>query len=225
MGFKLIILCVFALLIQDQVQAGVEDHEAYFRIGQFELKELDTEQISDKNFGDRIDNLGRIIGNIADLVALGEEIYTLVDKGRPTNSTVYIPISVIPKVSGQPVDLLDTENWPRPTKKTYEITYKNPFGAEVVKFRYSLFYTVGGTYDGKGAYITALQIIPESVRTLYGWEFFATMRIGSIQNVGTRANPVAGITIMLEYHVTTMVEARQGVKTFFLTGKGVLKKY
>lgn len=173
---------------------------------------------------DPLEQTGKVIGVARDLVAFGEDLYRLVVKGKPTNQTNYAPISVIPKVGGQPVDILDTENWSMPVKRTYAVAYENLYGIDVVTFRYSVIYSARGQYDGKGAYLTAVQIIPESVRTLFGFDFTATMKLGGIQNQGTRANPIAAATLLMEYTVSSVMNAINQVDSFFVTGRGQFKK-
>lgn len=172
-----------------------------------------------------LDQAGRIIGVARDLVALGEDIYRLVVKGKPTNTTRYAPISVVPKIGNEPVDLLETENWSMPIKRTYEVAWKNTYGVEVVSFRYSVFYSYNGSYDGRGKYLTSVQVIPEQVKTLWGYDFTATMKLGGIQNNGTRQNPIAGATVLIEYTISTIVKAENNVDTFFVTGNGGFKRY
>jgi hypothetical protein len=174
--------------------------------------------------GNPIEQAGKVIDVAKDLVALGEDIYRLVTKGRPSNITKYDPISVIPKVNGQPVDIMATENWKMPVKKTYQVVYKNFYGFDVVTFRYSILFSYGGSYEGKGAYITAAQIIPESVSTLFGYDFTATMKLGGIQNRGSRTNPVAAATLLMEHTVRTVLKAEVATAPYFITGKGFIKK-
>lgn len=174
---------------------------------------------------DPVERTGKVISLAKDLVALGEDVYKLVVKGRPTITTNYAPISVIPRLNGQPVDIMETENWKIPVKRTYEVLYKNLFRMHVVKFRYSVIYSYGGTYNETGAYLTAVQIIPESMNVLFGYDFTATMKLGGIQNNGTRQNPIAGATLLLEYTVRTILMANTEVRTVFVTGQGGYKKY
>jgi len=166
---------------------------------------------------------GKIIAVGRELVALGEDIYRLVQKGKPSNTTSYAPISVIPKVNGTPVDVFETENWTMPRKNTYVITYKNLYGMEVVKFRYSVIFSYGGTYQGKGAYLTAAQIVPESIMTNFGFTFSATMKLNGISNHGTKDSPVAGAIMAMQYTVETILQANLETDSFHITGRGGFK--
>ncbi len=186
---------------------------------------LQVKNIPEEPKKDAIEEVGKVIKVARDLVALGEDVYKLVTKGRPSAITKSAPISVIPIVDGQPVDLFNTENWKEPIKKTYEINYFNIYKFNVVKFRFSVLFSYGGTYDGKGAYITAAQIIPDQVHALFGYDFSATMKLGGIQNNGTKANRIAGATLLMEHTVNTLVKADVVVNSFFITGKGEVKKY
>lgn len=212
----------------------------YFTIGRVTVQEITsqipknpqldrpmtgTNLVNPINQVDPIEHAGKVIKVARDLVALGEDIYRLVVKGRPSNTTNYAPISVVPKIGNQPVDLMETENWKMPVKRTYKASWHNLYGVEVVALQYSVFYSYGGSYDGKGRYLTSVQIIPEQVKTLWGYDFTATMKLGGIQNNGTRVNPVAAATILIEYTVSTVVKAENRVDTFHITGTGAFKKY
>lgn len=241
-------LALFFVLASSSVAKALPDIDAktlsskdkkYFTVGRVVVQEI-TSEVSDQSLrqldqtlntgapipqANPIDQAGKVIQVARDLVALGEDIYRLVVKGKPTNTTKYAPISVVPKINNEPVDLMETENWQLPVKRTFKASWHNLYGVEVVALTYSVFYSFGGSYDGRGRYLTAVQIIPEHVKTLWGYDFTATMKLGGIQNNGTRANPVAAATILLEYTVSTILKAENRVDTFHVTGAGGFKKY
>ncbi len=168
-------------------------------------------------------NIGTVIALGRELVALGEALYQLILKGKPSVKTEYAPISVLPRVSGKPVDIFETEGWSTPEKRTYEVKYENLYGVVIVDFKFSVFYSHGGTYNGVGAYLTSVQVVPENVKVLWGWALDASMRLGGIQNQGTRENPVAGATIILQHTTSSMLANVQKTTSFFITGKGEIK--
>lgn len=170
-------------------------------------------------------NVGQVIWIAQGLVALGEGVYNLVQKGKPANTTNYAPISVMPKEGRNYVEILETENWNAPQKRTFMINIKNGFGMEVVKFRYSVIYSHGGSFNGAGAYITAAQIIPEYVLTSFGFDFSASMRLNGIQNHGTKANPVAGAILTMEYKIESFVSSLLRSDSFHITGRGGFKRF
>lgn len=221
-----------------------ESQNAFFSISNMTVSEISTDaignEISEKlnqreiiprglpsEYGllDPTDGPGEVIKTTRDLVALGESVYTLVIKGKPTNTVSYSPISVIPKIGDAPADILDTENWSSPVKKTFEIVYTNYFKMKVLVFRYSVVYSAKGSYEGVGAYLTAVQVIPQYVKTLFGFDFSASMKLGGIQNQGTKANPIAGATILLEHTLSSVLISTNQVDTFFITGLGQFYKF
>jgi hypothetical protein len=172
-----------------------------------------------------VDNAGKVISTAKDLVALGEDVYKLVIKGKPHNTTSYAPISVVPKENGEAVDIFTTEYWSEPVSRTFEAVYENLYGVDVVTFRYSVIFSYGGSYNGKGKYLTAVQIIPEQVRTLFGFDFTSTMKLGGIQNHGSRENPIAGATLLLESTISSVMVAHTDVYTFHVNGMGGFVSY
>lgn len=173
---------------------------------------------------DPVEKVGKVISVARDLVALGEDIYQLVIKGKPTNKTSYAPISVVPRVNGTDVYALDIAYSKEPVKRTYEVVYKNVYGMEVVKFRYSVMYSYGGSYEGRGAYLLGVQVTPDSVNTLFGYDFTATMKLGGIQNIGSKEDPIAGATVLIEYTVSTILKANNEVDSYFIGGNGRFKQ-
>lgn len=214
------------------------DDSKFYQITNVEVKEISRDIILDQDVqrtvsdsyvgnmksGASVEGAGKIISVARDLVALGEDIYRLVSKGKPNVSTSYDPISVIPRVNGTPVDILDTESWSMPSKRTYAMSLKNTYGIEVVTFRYSIIFSYNGKFNGAGAYITAAQIQPDYLNVLWGFDFTATMKLGGIQNLGSKASPVAGATLIMQYSASNILNSRTMVDTYFITGRGQFRK-
>jgi hypothetical protein len=176
---------------------------------------------------DATDKFGRVISTARDIVALGEAMYELVKKGKPSNTTEYAPISVVPKdpVTHQVVEPFDLENFSMPVKKKFVAVVKNGSGKEVVRFEYMVIYSYGGSYNGTGKYITGAMIQPVSIKTNFGWDLTATMKLGGIMNHGTRANPVAGVILTMKYQMNSWSKAFERQDTLHITGRGELKSY
>lgn len=171
-----------------------------------------------------IDQAGQVVRIARDIVALGEDIYKLVIKGKPVVATTYAPVSVVPKINKEPVDPMDLENMSMPKARSFELVYKNLYGIKVVQFKYTVIFTYGGTYDGKGAYISGAQIVPASINALFGFDFSANMKVGGISNLGTRVNPVASAILLMDYTVSNVFQSNSKVDNIFITGKGVVRK-
>lgn len=237
------IVLLLGVLGMGTVSANEEINENYLTVGSVEVNEIHqdvlnqevSEQVYEKVLETQLQGLpnakgmvktesvGEVIAIARGIVALGEEIYALVDKGRPVMKTSYAPISVLPTKGDKAVSILDMEGWQMPSKRTYEIIYKNLYGMEVVKYRYSVIFSYGGKYNGKGAYITGAQIVPVSVSVSWGYSFSATMKLASLQNYGTVVDPVAGVTMSMEYTVETIMKASLETDSYLVTGKGAFK--
>lgn len=173
-----------------------------------------------------IDQVGQVIAVAKDIVALGESIYTLVQKGKPSNTTEFAPISVVPKdpITKEIADPFDMENCSFPVEKKFATTMKTG-GAEVVRFEYMVIYTYGCSYNGAGKYIQNAIVQPVTVKTSYGWDFNATMKLSGIMNHGTKADPVVGAMLTIKYSMNSWRTAFERNDTVHITGKGELKSY
>jgi hypothetical protein len=173
-----------------------------------------------------INQVGEVIAVAKDIVALGESIYTLVQKGKPSNTTDFAPISIVPKdpITKEIADPFDMENCSFPVEKKFATTMKTA-GSEVVRFEYMVIYTYGCSYNGTGKYIQNAIVQPVSVKTTYGWDFNATMKLSGIMNHGTKAEPVVGAMLTIKYSMNSWRTAFERNDTVHITGKGELKNY
>src|SRR5690606_11960017 len=137
----------------------------------------------------------------------------------------YAPISVLPKLpNGQAAEAMDLEGWSLPVARKVRMTYKNLYGMNVVTFDYKIIFAYGGSQDGKGAYITAAQVVPSDVSVAWGYTLNATMKLVGLQNHGTKASPVAGAVVSLNYRVETVLKTIDTTDTYHMTGKGQLRE-
>jgi hypothetical protein len=244
-SFSLVLGLFLAQNILAENLSAQDKDEQYYKISKVRVEEVSEKSSSNSRFqndttkidggkifqqnlqvipSDGVERVGKVISTGRDLVALGEDIYRLVIKGKPSNMTSYAPLSVVPRINGAPVDILETESWSTPVKKTYQVIYENLYGIAVVTYRYSIFYSYNGSFNGSGKYLTSVQIVPEYVRTLFGFDFSATMKLGGIVNMGSKSHPIAGATIIMEYTVSSILVSQQVSDSFFVNGKGQFKK-
>lgn len=177
--------------------------------------------------GDRLEATGKVISVARDMVALGEAIYDLVKKGKPSNVTEYAPISVVPKdpATKEIVDIFDLENFSMPMERTYVARIKSGVGREVVTFKYKVMYSYGGSWNGTGKYLAGVIVVPQSVRTTFGWDFNASMKLSGMMNHGTKANPVAGVMITIKYQMNSWTTSFESNDTIHITGRGEFKNH
>lgn len=186
-----------------------------------EIKEIPL-SFADHELIDQEVNPGEIIATAERIVALGEAIYTLVQKGKPTSQAKYAPISIVPRdmSTKQPVDPFDLEDGLDPVRKKFMISYKNGFGNEVGRIDFLLHFTPGKSYEGKGQYITNASLIPLKANSLYGWDLSATMEVAGIDLKGKKENPLATATLALNYKLNSVITAINETIVIDIDGKG-----
>ena len=172
------------------------------------------------------DQIGMVITIAKDIVALGESIYTLVQHGKPSNTTDFAPISVVPRdpLTKEIADPFDLEECSFPVEKKFVTTMKSG-NMEVVRFEYMVIYNYNCSYNGTGKFIQNAAIIPVTVKTGYGWDFNATMKLSGIMNHGTKASPVVGAMLTVKYSMNSWRTAFERNDTFHITGLGELKSF
>lgn len=183
-------------------------------------------------FNDRVQQTGAVIQTARDVVALGEAIYALVEKGRPKVTTEYAPISILPRDASNPstdpavrnaVDPFDMEGFLLPVEKMITAKVKSPTGVESVVFQYKVVYSYGGSYNGTGKYLTGINIIPASVKVAHGWTFNSSMKLTGMMNHGTRQNPIVGAMITIKYSMNSNTQAFERNDTIYISGDGSMK--
>lgn len=181
---------------------------------------------------ERVEATGKVIGVAKDVVALGEAIYALVEKGRPKVTTEYAPISILPRdpsnsaadpAQRYAVDPFDMEGFSFPVEKMITAKVKSPTGKESVVFQYKVIYSYGGSYNGAGKYLTGINIIPASIKVAHGWTFNSSMKLSGMMNHGTRANPIVGAMITIKYSMGSTTQAFERNDTIYISGDGSMK--
>lgn len=174
---------------------------------------------------DRVEQAGRVVQTARDVVALGEAVYELINKGRPVINTSYEPLSIVPKdpMSKEFIDPMDMEGFSMPVEKMYRTRIKAFGMTEAVVFEYKLIYSYGGSYNGAGKYLTGVNIIPVRVVAKRGYSVNSTMSMTGMMNHGTRANPVIGIMITVKYQIGNSGKVMERNDTFHITGAGQMR--
>ncbi|HXH75804.1 MAG TPA: hypothetical protein VNJ08_12595 [Bacteriovoracaceae bacterium] len=193
----------------------------------YQLDAEGDEPATEKPPVDRIEQAGKVISVAKDLVALGETIYDLVKKGKPSNTTTYAAISVVPKdpTTKEIVSPFDLEGFSMPVERSFTAKVLNMNGKEVVRFDYQLVYSFGGSYDGKGKYLTGVMIVPRNITTSFGWDFNATMKLDAIMNHGSKDDPIAGALVTIKYQMNSWSKSFERNDAIHVTGSGEVKSF
>lgn len=228
-------LCLVSILSQ---KTFATESRKSFEISSAELKVV--EEVSPLHFEARDEYIsyefeksggefGEAVAVIKDLVALGKEIYPLVEKGRPVvTMNNFKGISVLPRLdqtenTSYP-EFYEMENWWVPGFARYNVNFKNIYGITVVDFTFSVHYQPGGSYQGAGKYLTNVAIVVDELLVRWGYDLSATVKLVGISNLGNKENRIAGATIQLEYTAKSVMNEYQNTSRFFVTGDGTLKK-
>lgn len=211
-------------------------HNPYYEISDVSVQVLSSsenpnpseEYIHHKNYVEAGPGteVGEVISIFRQIIAFGKEVYKIVENGKPVVNTEYAPISVLPLFTqfGKDITPMDLSNWQAPKFMKFRVAYKNGFGVEVISFTYNVNLSYGGEFQGKGAYITNAQIVPEKISVAWGYTFNAKMSLVGLTNLGSEESPVAGATLQLSYSVSTLVKEDRNNMTIFIAGDGTIQQ-
>jgi hypothetical protein len=202
---------------------AVSADDAYHTIGSISVTEVESPEpsVMPENYVLEEKGLGEIIMSINKLLALGKKIWAIVEAGRPVVQTAFAPtVSVLPNVANPKVAFDEMEHWSMPKVKSYKVVYKNLLGMKVIAFTYGVYFQHGGTYKGKGAYLTGVNVDARDVTVSWGFEFNAASTVVAIANRGSSDNPNAGLTIRINYLAKSVLREIRSSESFHVTGNG-----
>lgn len=153
-----------------------------------------------------------------DIVNIGQQVWKIIEDNKP------VLHAELPVAHAMPKGLKcwsDLERWNAPRTQSYEVLYKNKFGMEVVKFRFRLQFTFGGTrVGGTGRYIANATVAAGQIDVMWAYTFNANLEVARAVNLGTSADPIAGLEMNLHWNVKTWVKESENSVHFFITGNG-----
>ncbi len=160
---------------------------------------------------------------LAAIANVGQKIWKIVIDNKPVVDAKTQYATALPKGV---VDWSAMEGWKPAVGTVYQLKFKNAFCATVVDLRYQVLRTVGGSYKGKGQYLTAVVIEPLFVDVAWGYHVSVEALVAdeSVVNVGTHDQPVAAMTAELAWHVSTPLKDMQGKSLYYMQGDGVYQE-
>ena len=193
----------------------------YFTVTKITVTELEEEYVTEKDAASMNKGLGEILMMGDKLIAFGQKVWDIVTAGRPTNTTNFVkPISVLPGVDKTGQAFYEMENWSVPKVKKFEVKYENLLGMTVISFTYGVHYQSGGTYQGKGNYLTGVNIEASNVYVAWGFSLDATSSLVGISNMGSSSNPDAAATMKINYSAKSVLQTFSASESFHVTGTG-----
>jgi len=217
----------------------------YFEIKKVSIKEISSLEMMNSNLNSNEDKdvealdylmpeigsrnvlggLDNVILVIDKLLAIGQKITPIIEKGRPVvNANPMAPISVLPKIETTDSIWSDMAGWSVPTTRHYKITYTNGFNSVVVSFVYSVTFQWGGSYKGVGQYLTGVRATARDISVSWGFDLDASSTLIQISNMGSGQFPIAGATVEISYSVKNMLKVLITREAFHVTGDGKIFK-
>lgn len=214
---KMTLAALIITLFNFQVSANDKVDVDYFTIGDVQIQEVEesTELVWESIETEEVLTDEEI--KISEIINLGKKIWDVIVKNRPVVNVKNFSASAVPQGITAWQQL---EGWQTPKTKTYQVTYKNLYGMNVVDFKFRVLYTTGGSYQGQGKYIARVTIIPADLSVAWGYTFNANVEVPSVLNTGTKENPIAGAEVQLHWSVDTVVKHIQSTVNFFVKGNG-----
>ncbi len=167
--------------------------------------------------------IGAGIPILDQMINLGQRIWKIIADNHPVVDVKTQYATALPKGLAGWQDLA---GWHPPVGTIYEMTANNAYGMKMINLRYQVLRTYGGSYNGKGRYLTAVTVEPLLVEVGWGYHFSmeASVPDTSVVNVGTSADPVAGMMATLNWHISTAIKDSQGQGEYFLQGDGAYQE-
>lgn len=167
--------------------------------------------------------VGDTIPILDSIVNLGEKIWKIINDNKPVVNVKVQYASALPEGIES---WMQMGGWQRPKGTIYELSAKNAYGMQVIKLRYQILRTSGGSYKGIGQYLTAVTVEPLLIEAAWGYHFSLVANVpdSSIVNVGTAEAPVAAMTPQLGWSISTAIKESQGKSIYYLEGTGTFQK-
>src|SRR5690606_26002003 len=141
--------------------------------------------------------------DLGTIISIGEKIWAIIEKNKPVVVQNYTAVSAVPQGVKNWDEL---EGWSEPSVRTYKLVYTNKFKQNVVEFTYRVAYTYGGSYNGKGKYLSRVEIDHSLLNVAWGYKFSAGGEALNITNAGSKENPMAAMEIRLNWAVDTVLK-------------------
>lgn len=171
-----------------------------------------------ENPADMLNMLDVVVDKI---INIGKKIWAVIDAGKPVVDMKFDVAHALPQGLYCWADL---GNWNIPQSKVYEVSYKNGFNMEVVKFDYRIVYTSGGSYKNTGKYIANATVMPKDVYVAWGFNLDVRTEVPLVFNSGSVESPVGGMQMDVHWKVHNAINVSERAESFYLGGTGDFKK-
>lgn len=155
-----------------------------------------------------------------EIIKIGKEIIEIIKENRPVVNITRDAVHAVPATAR---DWQELSGWQAPVTKAFRVSMKNAYGMTMVNVRLKVSAMWGGNYSGRGQYLANVVVVPTEVTAQWGVTLDIWSESRTPVNVGTLAQPVAGLGFDLRYKARTWVTEINGTQDYFVTGLGELK--
>ncbi|KAL0238912.1 hypothetical protein PCE1_004603 [Barthelona sp. PCE] len=154
--------------------------------------------------------------NWAAVVAIGEKVYDIVEKGKPVTESKMGSISCVPP---HLKDDIFSMFGARSTSGRCTIRFKNIYSLTVARFdlRIEGYYNLQ-TSEHRGYYIRDAAVRLSSFECMWGYTCKASVK-NSVINIGGSSTPTCEASMLFDYHVSTVLKHGAYSSTFRLNGR------
>lgn len=130
---------------------------------------------------------------------IGKEIWNIIVANKPQLDIKRDYGTAIPK--GVDLNSGEMAEFSEMQYKSYNLTMENSFGITVVDITFTTIHVYNGTYNGVGRYIAFATIMPSRINVKLGTDTDVAVNKVSAYNVGTTAQPIAGLLMEMSIQV------------------------
>jgi hypothetical protein len=161
--------------------------------------------------------------NLGEIINIAQKVWKIIEDNKPVVDVKTQYATALPAGLTHWDSL---SGWKAPKGTVYGFYAKNAYGMKVIDVEYQVLRTYGGSYNGKGRYLTAVTIEPLKVDVAWGYKFSLNVEIpdSSIVNVGTTADPVAAMMATVKWNIATTVKNSSGKSLYYMQGDGLFNE-
>ncbi|MCC7442971.1 MAG: hypothetical protein IT285_15165, partial [Bdellovibrionales bacterium] len=195
----------------------------YLTIARVRVERLPDEDLAgpaetSRDLGQDLDEADLILDKI---INMGRKVWAIVEENRPVVNVSWAPADAVP-AGLQGWDTLT--GWQAPRAVAYRVVYENLFGIDVIDFTYRILYTPGGSYEGKGRYLTRIVALAQNLEVAWGYTFNASGTVPSVTNAGSSTAPLAAAELLVQWSIDTAVKHSQGSYSYYVRGDGTFQE-
>ena len=155
------------------------------------------------------------------IVDLAFRVWGIIQANKPVANIDSIAANALPNLAKEHWE--QVTGWKPERWAEFETTITNGLGMNVIELKYQVRFIYGGSVRGKGLYIASAQVMPTSIKVLWGFTLNVAVAVSSIINVGTEENPVAQIGLDVTQQYASTFTNQTKVNRYIMNAAGMLK--